>query len=211
MFFNYIIHRIIFQISNLRHQLLIIYWKAVDLTLCFFNSSGKACVGIMQSVSSLLSMEIDLLDTEPGTINGGSIVKKSNQRKRKNFIVDEEGQMGSREKLAKRILLSLTRPSYVMGLGPKPLRKEHRTRLRYLLRRLINQHHWVAASGVLSAYMKGTLNDSSPFRNRLKFWVPFSPFCSYYLWNWECREVSSFICFPNFAIFYLFDYCFLFD
>ncbi|ESW21412.1 hypothetical protein PHAVU_005G068700 [Phaseolus vulgaris] len=125
----------------------------------------------MQSVSSLLSMETDLLDTEPGTINGGSIVKKSNQRKRKNFIVDEEGQMGSREKLAKRILLSLTRPSYVMGLGPKPLRKEHRTRLRYLLRRLINQHHWVAASGVLSAYMKGTLNDSSPFRNRLKFWV----------------------------------------
>ncbi|KAK7335107.1 hypothetical protein VNO80_26878 [Phaseolus coccineus] len=132
---------------------------------------SKACVGIMQSVSSLLSMEVDLLDTEPGTINEGSIVKKSKQRKRKNFTVDEEGQMGSREKLAKRILLSLTRPSYVMGLGPKPLRKEHRTRLHYLLRRLVNQHHWVAASGVLSAYMKGTLNDTSPFRNRLKFWV----------------------------------------
>ncbi|KAK7335086.1 hypothetical protein VNO80_26857 [Phaseolus coccineus] len=132
---------------------------------------NKACVGTMQSVSGLVSMEVDLSDTEPGTINGGSTAKKSKQRKRKNFMVDEEGQMGSREKLAKKILLSLTRPSYVMGLGPKPLRKEHRTRLRYLLRRLVNQHHWVAASGVLSAYMKGTVNDTSPFRNRLKFWV----------------------------------------
>jgi len=135
----------------------------------------------MQSVSSLLSMEVAVSDTEPGSIDGSSIVKKSKQLKRKNRIEDEEGQMGLREKLAKRILLSLTRPSYVMGLGPKALRKEHRTRLRYLLRRLVNQHDWVAVSGVLSAYMKGTLNDTSPFRNRLKFWVPFSPFCSYYL------------------------------
>jgi len=155
------------------------------LTLCFFNSSSKACVGTMQSVSSLVSMEVDLSDTEPETINGGSTAKKSKQRKRKSFMVDEEGQMGSREKLAKKILLSLTRPSYVMGLGPKPLRKEHRTRLRYLLRRLVNQHHWVAASGVLSAYMKGTVNDTSPFRNRLKFWVPSSPFFSYYFLNWN--------------------------
>ncbi|BAT92616.1 uncharacterized protein HKW66_Vig0241200 [Vigna angularis] len=125
----------------------------------------------MQSVSSLLSMETDLSDAEPGTINDGSMAKKSKQRKRKSFMVDEEGQMGSGEKLAKKILLSLTRPSYVLGLGPKPLRKEHRTRLRYLLRRLVNQHHWVEASGVLSAYIKGTLNETSPFRNRLKFWV----------------------------------------
>lgn len=156
-------------------------------------SSSEACIGIVQSVSKLLSMEFDLSDAEPGTINGGSTAKKSKQRKRKSFMVDEEGEMGSREKLAKKILLSLTRPSYVLGLGPKPLRKEHRTRLRYLLHRLVNQHHWVEASGVLSAYMKGTLNETSPFRNRLKFWVPSSSFCSYYLWNWECGVVSSFI------------------
>ncbi|RDY02384.1 hypothetical protein CR513_14158, partial [Mucuna pruriens] len=117
-------------------------------------------------------MEVDLSDTEDGNNNGGSVRKKpKQQRKRKEYMVDEDGQVGAREKLAKRILLSLTRPSYVMGLGPKPLRVEHRTRLRYLLRRLVNQHHWVAASGVLSAYLKGTLNDTSPFKNRLKFWV----------------------------------------
>ncbi|CAJ1972288.1 unnamed protein product [Sphenostylis stenocarpa] len=110
-------------------------------------------------------------DTESGTPNAGSTAKKSKRRRRKDYMVDEEGQMESRQKLAKRILLSLTRPSYVMGLGPKPLRVEHRTRLRYLLRRLVNQHHWVAASGVLSAYLKGTLNDTSPLRNRLRFWV----------------------------------------
>ncbi|CAJ1958235.1 unnamed protein product [Sphenostylis stenocarpa] len=110
-------------------------------------------------------------DTEPETPNTGSTAKKSKRRRRKDYMVDEEGQVESRQKLAKRILLSLTRPSYVMGLGPKPLRVEHRTRLRYLLRRLVNQHHWVAASGVLSAYLKGTLNDTSPLRNRLRFWV----------------------------------------
>jgi len=121
-------------------------------------------------------MEADPSDTELETVNGGSTAKKSKQRKRKNLMEEEEGQMGPREKLAKKILLSLTRPSYVMALSPKPLRKEHRTRLRYLLRRLVNQHHWVEASGVLSAYMKGTLNDTSPFGNRVKFWVPFSVF-----------------------------------
>ncbi|KAL9317931.1 hypothetical protein ACSQ67_014448 [Phaseolus vulgaris] len=58
-----------------------------------------------------------------------------------------------------------------MGLSPKPLRKKHRTRLRYVLWGLVNQHHWVPANGVLGAYMKGTLNDTSPSKNYLKFWV----------------------------------------
>lgn len=116
-------------------------------------------------------VELQLLDTEDGSYNGVCTTKKSKQRKRKDYMVDEDGQVGAREKLAKRVLLSLTRPSYVLGLVPKPLRVEHRARLRYLLRRLINQHHWAAASGVLSVYLKGTLNDTSPFRNRLKFWA----------------------------------------
>ncbi|KAL5132504.1 hypothetical protein HKD37_12G035161 [Glycine soja] len=133
---------------------------------------AKACVGRKQRASSLLTMEDDLLDTEDRNNNGSSTAKKSKQRrKRKEYMVDEDGQVGAREKLAKRILLSLTRPSYVLGLGPKPLRVEHRARLRYLLRRLVSQHHWVAASGVLSVYLKGTLDDTSPYRNRLKFWV----------------------------------------
>ncbi|KAL2331387.1 hypothetical protein Fmac_018968 [Flemingia macrophylla] len=116
----------------------------------------------------------DASDAEPvAATSGGSAAKKSKQRKRKELAAKEEGHAAAREKLAKRILLSLTRPSYVLGLGPKPLRLEHRTRLRYLLRRLLSQHQWVAASGVLSAYLKGTLSDTSPSRNRLKFWALF--------------------------------------
>ncbi|XP_027342750.1 uncharacterized protein LOC113855340 [Abrus precatorius] len=116
-------------------------------------------------------MDVDVLDTEDGNNNGASTAKKPKQRKRKEHKVGDDGHVAAREKLAKRILLSLTRPSYVLGLGPKPLRWEHRTRLRYLLRRLVNQHDWVSASGVVSAYLKGTLNDTSPFGNRLKYWV----------------------------------------
>ena len=118
---------------------------------------AKACVGRKQRASSLLTMEDDLLDTEDRNNNGSSTAKKSKQRrKRKEYMVDEDGQVGARV--------------------------EHRARLRYLLRRLVNQHHWVAASGVLSAYLKGTLDDNSPYRNRLKFWVSPSlfvpvPFC----------------------------------
>ncbi|XP_061358213.1 uncharacterized protein LOC133302456 isoform X2 [Gastrolobium bilobum] len=103
--------------------------------------------------------------------NGGATTRRSKHRKRKEYKLDDDGHVAAREKLAKRILLSLAKPSYVLGLAPKPLRSEHRTRLRYLLQRLVKQHNWVEASGVLSAYLKGTVNDTSPFRNRLKFSV----------------------------------------
>ncbi|KAJ1423149.1 TAF RNA polymerase I subunit A [Sesbania bispinosa] len=116
-------------------------------------------------------MDVEGSDIEAENNNGGATTKKSKHRKRKEYMHDDVGYVASREKLAKRILLSLTKPSYVLGLGPKPLRSEHRTRLRYLLRRLVKQHHWVEASGVLSAYLKGTLNDASPLRNRFKFWA----------------------------------------
>lgn len=117
-------------------------------------------------------MEVEASDVEDENNNGGGTRKKPTQRrKRKEYMHDEEGHVAAREKMAKRILLSLTRPSYVLGLCPKPLRSEHRTRLRYLLRRLVKQHNWVGASGVLSAYLEGTVNDTSPFRNRFKFWV----------------------------------------
>ncbi|KAH1214768.1 hypothetical protein GmHk_13G036055 [Glycine max] len=108
-------------------------------------------------------MEVDMWDTEDDT----KVVKKSKQKQRKRKVEKD----GKREKEAKRIFLSLTKPLLVLGLDPKPLRLEHRARLRHLLRRLVNRQQWVAASGVLSAYMKGTLNDTSPHTNRLKFWL----------------------------------------
>ncbi|XP_057435132.1 uncharacterized protein LOC130727876 [Lotus japonicus] len=116
-------------------------------------------------------MDVDASDIEDENNNDNAATKKSKHRKRKEYMHDDDGHVAARKKLAERILLSLTRPSYIIGLGPKPLRLENRTRLCYLLRRLVKQHHWVEASGVLSAYMKGTLNDTSPFKNRFKFWV----------------------------------------
>ena len=128
--------------------------------------------------------DVSDIEEENNNNNNGN-ASKSKDRKRKDYMLDDDGPMVAREKLAKRILLSLTRPSYVLGLGPKPLRLDHRTRLRYLLRRLVKQHDWPAASGVLSAYLKGTVNDRSPFRNRLKFSVS--------LWLLSCFCILLFV------------------
>ncbi|MED6207780.1 hypothetical protein PIB30_038786 [Stylosanthes scabra] len=98
--------------------------------------------------------------------NNGTI---SNSKDRKRRDLNNDSPMVARKKLAKRILLSLTNPSHVLKLGPKPLRLDFCTMLQFLLRRLVKEHDWVSASGVLSAYLKGTLNDKSPSRSCLKF------------------------------------------
>ncbi|KAK7244219.1 hypothetical protein RIF29_39038 [Crotalaria pallida] len=100
-----------------------------------------------------------------------STTKSKPRKKRKNRKLNDADEVPSREKLAKRVLLSLTKPSYALGFGPKPLRSEHRNRLHFLLRRLVNRHHWAAACDVLNAYMKGTANDTSPLRSRFKYSV----------------------------------------
>ncbi|KAI4322983.1 hypothetical protein L6164_022628 [Bauhinia variegata] len=97
--------------------------------------------------------------------------KPKTVRKRKLYGVTDAESAAVRERLVKRIILSLTKPSYVLGQGPNNLRTENRLRLRYLLRRLVKQHNWVEASGVLSAYLKGTVKDKSPFKNRFKYSV----------------------------------------
>ncbi|MED6157669.1 hypothetical protein PIB30_025447 [Stylosanthes scabra] len=97
--------------------------------------------------------------------NNNGTISNSKDRKRLN----DDSPMVARKKLAKRILLSLTNPSHVLKLGPKPLRLDFCTMLQFLLRRLVKEHDWVSASGVLSAYLKGTLNDKSPYRSCLKF------------------------------------------
>jgi len=113
-------------------------------------------------------MEVELSDTIQADTNNITPTKPTPRRKRKD---DASHQLSARKKKEMRIRLSLTRPSYVLRLCPKPLRTEHRRKLQYLLRRLVNQHDWVSASGVLSVYLKGTVNDASPNNNRFKFWV----------------------------------------
>lgn len=71
----------------------------------------------------------------------------------------------------KRIILSMTKPSYVLGLAPNNVRAENRGRLLRLLGQLVRQHNWSEASGVLSTVLKGTCKDHSPVTNRMKYWV----------------------------------------
>ncbi|XP_056167484.1 uncharacterized protein LOC130138189 [Syzygium oleosum] len=74
-------------------------------------------------------------------------------------------------RLLKRIMLSLTKPLYVLGLGRGSLRSENRRRLYRLLRKLVRRQNWAEASGVLSVLLKGTRKDRCPEHNRLKYTV----------------------------------------
>ncbi|KAG6637243.1 hypothetical protein CIPAW_11G165700 [Carya illinoinensis] len=97
--------------------------------------------------------------------------ERSKNRKRKlNKTVDNAHAIP--EKLVKRIILSLTKPSSVLGLGPrtgsKIVRWENRVRLCYLLRKLARQHNWIELGGVLSMFLKGTCKDRSPANKNMQ-------------------------------------------
>lgn len=104
---------------------------------------------------------------------------KPRNRKRKADMVADGTSDGRRATLMKRMTLSLTKPSFVMGLGPKMVRVENRVTLRNVLRKLLRQQNWVEASGVLSMLLKGTLRDRSPIKNRLKYLVKYTPILFY--------------------------------
>ncbi|WCJ32261.1 hypothetical protein M5689_013699 [Euphorbia peplus] len=70
-----------------------------------------------------------------------------------------------------RTVLSVTEPSYLLGLGSGRLRPQNRVRLCSLLHKLMRQHNWVEASGVLSILLKGTCKDKCPMMNRFKYSV----------------------------------------
>ncbi|CAK8535048.1 unnamed protein product [Lathyrus sativus] len=120
-------------------------------------------------------MEVDTLDIIPHDSNngcgGGTTMKSTCLGKRKEYMHHDTSQLSERKKKEMRIRLLLTKPSYALGLCPKPFRSEHRRRLQYLLRRLVNQQDWVGACGVLSVYLKGTIKDTSILKNRFKFWA----------------------------------------
>ena len=71
----------------------------------------------------------------------------------------------------KRIVLSVWKPSYIRKQCPGKLRYKVRCRLQYILSKLVDQHNWKEASGVLAMLLKGTCKDMSPINNRMKYWV----------------------------------------
>ncbi|KAL4589043.1 hypothetical protein LXL04_001945 [Taraxacum kok-saghyz] len=116
-----------------------------------------------------LSMEID----EDEDIQKPKKRKRTNENPQK--IDDAIAVASSRKRNIKGIILSVTKPSYILkkGLGReiRSLRLEHRNRLRYLLRQLIRRQNWDEASGVLSLLLKGTHKDNGLSTNRTKYWA----------------------------------------
>ncbi|KAL7249633.1 hypothetical protein ACSBR1_011759 [Camellia fascicularis] len=77
----------------------------------------------------------------------------------------------TQSRLVKRILLSVTKPSYTLAIGSEKVRVKNLARLRRILSKLVRRHNWEEASGVLSVLLKGTGNEKSPPKNRSKYWV----------------------------------------
>lgn len=92
--------------------------------------------------------------------------KKTNKKAR-----DSQDRSRIQSRLAKGILLSLTKPSHTLKTGSESVRTKNRARLRRLLSRLVRRHNWEEASGVLSVLLQGTGSEKSPSRNRTKYWV----------------------------------------
>ncbi|PON52793.1 TAF RNA polymerase I subunit A [Parasponia andersonii] len=106
---------------------------------------------------------------EPHNLNNK---KKKKKKKRKSVTMAAQlaaAADNGKSRLARRVVLSLTKPSYCLGLGSKTLRSENRARLSYLLGKLTRQHNWTEASGVLSVLLKGTCKDKSLANNRFKY------------------------------------------
>ncbi|KAK4258377.1 hypothetical protein QN277_007833 [Acacia crassicarpa] len=108
---------------------------------------------------------------KPMNLENGDSATTIHGRKRKSRRVDHMNPMAKQKKLGKRIISSLTKPSYVQRLRSNKLRSQHHGILRKLLHKLVNQQNWVEASGVLSVYLRATVKETSPFENRFKYLV----------------------------------------
>uniref|UniRef100_A0A2P2KH77 Uncharacterized protein n=1 Tax=Rhizophora mucronata TaxID=61149 RepID=A0A2P2KH77_RHIMU len=110
--------------------------------------------------------------TENCTVELEYSTKKSKKRKRNlNPMIEDDYHITALERFNKRDLLCVSKPSYVLGLGSINARPENRNRLHELLRKLMRQHNWIEASGVLSVLLKGTCKDTCPRTNRFKYGV----------------------------------------
>ncbi|XP_047334719.1 uncharacterized protein LOC124938342 [Impatiens glandulifera] len=113
-------------------------------------------------ISKNLEMEMD-----DGCNEEVKVGKDKGYRKAKHDMYAEEVKF----RRIKRILLSITKPSYTLRLGGENVRAEHRNRLQYLLCMLVRRHNWEEASGVLSVLLKATVGNKSPIKNRIKYGV----------------------------------------
>ncbi|KAI9075360.1 hypothetical protein K1719_042672 [Acacia pycnantha] len=108
---------------------------------------------------------------EADELENGDSATTIHGRKRKSRRVDHMNPMAKQKKLGKRIISSLTKPSYIQRLRSNKLRSQHHDILLKLLHKLVNRQNWVEASGVLSVYLRATVKETSPFENRFKYLV----------------------------------------
>lgn len=114
------------------------------------------------------------LESPPVKLSLEFDAKKSKKRKRRRHcstMVANDCHITKLEKSYTRVMLSLTKPSYLLGLGSNFIRHENRMRLFHLLQKLVRQHNWKEAAGVLSVFLKATRKDKSPILNRFKYTV----------------------------------------
>ncbi|KDP36263.1 hypothetical protein JCGZ_09828 [Jatropha curcas] len=112
----------------------------------------------------------EVLKSKSGRLKDGA--NKSKKRKSNlSAMTEEDCHITKLQKFYKRAILALTKPSYLLGLGINSVRPENRQRLCHLLQKLVRQHNWREASGVLSLLLKATCKDSCPSTNRLKYSV----------------------------------------
>ncbi|XP_065878406.1 uncharacterized protein [Euphorbia lathyris] len=109
----------------------------------------------------------------------------TNKSKKRTRISPDECHITQQEKAYKRIISSVSRPSYLLQLGSDKMRPKNRVRLCHLLKKLMRQHNRVEASGVLSILLKGTCKDKGSRMNRFKYSVSME-----LLKHIECNDVE---------------------
>ncbi|CAN1157142.1 Putative ribonuclease H protein At1g65750, partial [Linum perenne] len=124
------------------------------------------------SESDALSLDEDK-DNQELALHGleNAVVESKKRNRNLSRMTDNDLQIKIAERQYKRVLLSLGKPSYVLGLTLSSLRPESRIKLRTLLRKLVRLHDWRAASGVLSVLSRDPQKQSSADIYRFKYWV----------------------------------------
>ncbi|CAN1793974.1 hypothetical protein LINPERHAP1_LOCUS20170 [Linum perenne] len=124
------------------------------------------------SESDALSLDEDK-DNQELALHGpeNAVVESKKRNRNLSRMTDNDLQIKIAERQYKRVLLSLGKPSYVLGLTLRSLRPESRIKLRTLLRKLVRLHDWRAASGVLSVLSRDPQKQSSADIYRFKYWV----------------------------------------
>ncbi|CAN1235087.1 hypothetical protein LINPERPRIM_LOCUS4396 [Linum perenne] len=119
-----------------------------------------------------LSLDEDEDNQELALYGPENAVVESKKRDRNlSRMSDNDLQIKIAARQYKRVLLSLGKPSYVLGLTLSSLRPESRIKLRTLLRKLVKLHDWRAASGVLSVLSRDPQKQTSADIYRFNYWV----------------------------------------